>query len=90
MAKKKKSILSKEVDIPMPSKLSGGKLTKKRKIRLPRYIRESLQEIKKVTWPSRKETWKLTFAVIVFTTIFTVFIIIADYGFQKLAQRIFL
>lgn len=74
----------------MPDKVSSGKLGKSRRIRLPRYIRESIQEIKKVTWPSRKETWKLTFAVLVFTAIFTVFIIIADYGFEKIAERIFL
>jgi len=90
VAKKKKSFLKKEIKVPLPGKLASGKLGKSRRIRLPRYIRESLQEIKKVSWPSRKDTWKLTFAVIVFTTIFTVFIVIADYGFQKLAQRIFL
>ncbi len=90
MPKKKRSVLRKEVTIPLPKKLTNGKLGKTRKLRLPRYIRESLQEIKKVTWPSRKDTWKLTFAVIVFTTIFTVFIIVADYGFKKLAERIFL
>jgi len=87
---KKKSVLSKEVKVPLPKKISEGKLGKSRRIRLPRYIRESLQEIKKVTWPGRSETWKLTFAVLVFTAIFTIFIVIADIGFEKLAQRIFL
>ncbi len=87
---KKKSFLKKEVKVPLPKKLSEGKLGKSRRIRLPRYVRESLQEIRKVTWPNKKETWKLTFAVLVFTTIFTIFIVIVDYGFEKLAQRIFL
>ncbi len=90
MAKKKKSFLKKEVNIPMPEKVATGKLGKTRKLRLPKYIRESIQEIRKVTWPTRKEAWKLTFAVIVFTAIFTIFIIIADYGFQRIAERIFL
>lgn len=90
MAKKKKSFLKKEVNIPMPEKVASGKLGKSRRIRMPKYVRESFQELKKVTWPSRKEAWKLTFAVIVFTAIFTVFIIVADYGFEKLAERIFL
>ncbi len=90
MVKKMKSIMRQEVNVPLPKKLSGGKLGKNRRIRLPRYIRESLQEIKKVTWPNRKETWKLTFAVLVFTAIFTIFIIIVDIGFQKIAERVFL
>ncbi len=90
MAKKKKSILSKEIKLPLPKSLSGGKFSKSRRIRLPRYFREALQEIKKVTWPNRKETWKWTFAVLVFTAVMTVFIIIADIIFQEIAERVFL
>jgi len=90
VARKKKSFLKKEINVPLPGKLASGRLGKSRRIRLPRYIRESLQEIKKVSWPGKKETWKLTFAVIVFTSIFTVFIIIVDIIFKELAQRIFL
>ncbi len=90
MAKKKQSFLKKEVNLPMPKKVSSSWLGKFRQLKFPRYIRESIQEAKKVTWPTRKETWKLTFAVIAFTTVFTVFIVIADYGFQKIAERIFL
>ena len=87
---KKKSILKKEVHIPMPKKVSESWLGKFRKMRFPRYVRESIREVKKVTWPTRKEAWKLTFAVIVFTMVFTVFIVIADYFFQIIAERIFL
>ena len=90
MTKKKKSFLKKEINLPMPKKISSSQLGKSRKLRLPRYIRESIQEVKKVTWPNRKETWKLTFAVFVFTAVFTIFIIIVDYGFKKVAERIFL
>lgn len=91
MAKSKKSsLLKKEVNVPMPKKVASSKAGKSRKLRLPRYIRESIQEIKKVTWPNRKDTWRLTFAVILFTALFTVFIIVADYGFEKIAERIFL
>ncbi len=90
MTKKKKSFLKKEVNLPMPKKLAESEWGKFRQMKFPKYIRESIQEAKKVTWPTRKETWKLTFAVIVFTTFFTVFIVIADYGFEKIAERIFL
>lgn len=90
MTRKKKSFLSKEINIPMPNKVASGKLGKSRKLRLPKYVRESIQELRKVTWPSRKEAWKLTFAVIVFSTIFTLFIVIVDNIFEKLAERVFL
>lgn len=88
--KRMSSLLEKEINLPMPSKIASSKLGKSRKIRLPRYFRDSIREMKKVTWPSRKETWKLTFAVLVFSALFTIFIIIVDYGFKRLAERVFL
>lgn len=86
----RKSLLKKEVHIPMPKKIASSKLGKSRRLRLPKYIRESIQEVNKVTWPNRKDAWKLVFAVIVFTAFFTVFIVIADYFFQQIAERTFL
>ncbi|MDX1766087.1 MAG: preprotein translocase subunit SecE [Candidatus Saccharimonadales bacterium] len=58
--------------------------------RFPRYVRESYRELRKVTWPSRRESWKLTFAVILFTAAFTAFAVIADTIFDILAEEIFL
>ena len=37
---------------------------------LPRYFINAWREVRKVTWPSRRETWRLTFAVFVFAAIF--------------------
>jgi len=90
VARKKLSFLKKEVNIPVPNKIRNSKLGKSRKLRLPKYIRQSIQEMKKVTWPGKKETWKLTFAVLVFSAVFTVFIIIVDYVFKRVAERVFL
>jgi preprotein translocase SecE subunit len=36
----------------------------------PNYFIESWRELKLVTWPSRKETWRLTLAVFIFAIIF--------------------
>lgn len=37
---------------------------------IPRYIINSWKEVRLVTWPNRRETWRLTGAVIVFAVIF--------------------
>ena len=58
--------------------------------RMPRYVRESYRELRKVTWPGRKETWKLTAAVMLFTAVITIFAVIADTIFDILAEEIFL
>lgn len=99
--KKVKKTLAKEVNLPLPVPKStlGKALTKKRSVpllkriaSLPliRYFVDSWAELRKVTWPSRKESLKLTFAVIVFTAIFTAFMSIADIGISKVVERILL
>jgi preprotein translocase SecE subunit len=37
---------------------------------VPKYFINSWREVRLVTWPSRKETWRLTMAVFVFAIIF--------------------
>ena len=48
-----------------------GRFVKKvlRKI-IPRYFVDSWHEVRQVTWPGRRETWRLTFAVFVFALVF--------------------
>lgn len=58
--------------------------------RIPRYFKESYREIRRVTWPSRKEAIKLTTAVIIFTAFFTLFAVLADALFDWGAEQIFL
>ena len=36
-------------------------------VALGHYVRDSWRELKQVEWPSRKETWQLTFAVMAFS-----------------------
>ena len=52
--------------------------------RVVRYFRETWFELKKVSWPSRREGMNLTLMVIVVTTFLSVVLAIIDYGFEKL------
>lgn len=51
---------------------------------VPRYFINSWYELKKVTWPGRKETWRLTAAVFGFAIIFGVLIYFVDLALDKL------
>lgn len=50
--------------------------------RLARYVRDSYFEMKKVSWPTRKETIKLTIVVIVISISVAVFLGVLDYVFS--------
>ena len=54
------------------------------------YFVNSWRELKKVQWPDRKTSWKLTFTVIAFSAVFAVLTTSLDYVFEKLAKQIFL
>ena len=52
---------------------------------VPRYFINSWRELKLVTWPGGKETWRLTAAVFVFALVFGA----AVYGVDRLLDEIF-
>jgi len=56
----------------------------------PKYFRDSFKELKLVTWPTLRESRRLTYAVIVFATIFGATIALVDYGLGKLFKNILL
>jgi preprotein translocase SecE subunit len=56
----------------------------------PRFIREAFKEIKLVTWPNARTTFKLTTAVIIFATVFSIMVSLVDYGFGKIFKKVFL
>lgn len=60
------------------------------RILLPRYFRNAFKELRQVTWTSRKQTWKLTFAVLIFAVVFGFLVTITDYGLDKVIKRIVL
>lgn len=46
------------------------------------YFKGAWQELKLVRWPTRSATWSMTAAVLVFTLIFVVLILLLDAGFN--------
>lgn len=54
----------------------------------PKYFRNSWQEIRQVTWPSRSETWKLTIAVLIFALIFGLATAGTDWVLDKVIRRL--
>ena len=50
--------------------------------RLSKYIKESIIEIKKVTWPSKKETYRYTFLVIGLSVSVAIFLGVLDLIFN--------
>lgn len=54
------------------------------------YFINSWRELRNVSWPDRKTSWKLTFTVVMFSVIFAVVTTGLDLGFERLAKEIFL
>lgn len=53
-----------------------------------RYIRDAWRELRQVRWPNRKTTWKMVFAVLVYTALFMVIISLLDLFFSWLFNLI--
>lgn len=60
------------------------------RIIFPRYLRSSFEELRTVSWPSFKESRKLTYAVLVFAIVFGASVAIVDWGLGKLFKHILL
>ena len=78
-----------DINIPLPKNRLGKWLARDGHI-TPKYFRDSYAELKKVTWPSRKETWRLFIAVSIFAIVLAGLIAVVDFGFEKLVERLFL
>ena len=55
---------------------------------LVQYFQDSKVELKKVTWPSRKETMGLTWVVLIFVIIISLFLGVSDLGLSKVVKLI--
>lgn len=60
------------------------------RIIFPKYIRTSFEELKKVTWPSFKQSRKLTYAVLIFALIFGISVAVVDWGLGKIFRPLLL
>ncbi len=81
--------LGKEYYLPMPENKAGRVLNKRRRF-IPRYFRESWAEVRLVTWPSRRESWRLTGAVFVFAIIFGLAVAVVDKGLDAAFKHLIL
>jgi preprotein translocase SecE subunit len=57
---------------------------------VPKYFVNSWREVRLVTWPSRKETWRLTMAVFVFAVIFGALVAGVDKGLDVIFKKVVL
>jgi preprotein translocase SecE subunit len=60
------------------------------RILLPRYFRDSWRELRLVSWPSRKQSRDLTYAVLAFAIVFGGVVALVDYGLDKVFKGILL
>ncbi len=52
------------------------------------FFKEAWQELKKVHWPSQKETYAATVVVIIVVLILGVFLAVVDFGLTRAIQAI--
>ena len=52
------------------------------------YFKGAWYELKQVRWPTRRATWGMTAALLVFTTFFVIFILLLDALFKYLFELI--
>lgn len=50
--------------------------------KIKRYIQEAIEELKKVSWPSKKETYQYTLLVIGISLVVAAFLGALDFGFN--------
>jgi preprotein translocase SecE subunit len=60
------------------------------KVIIPVYLRNSWKELKLVTWPSWKQSVRLTYAVLFFAIIFGVSVAVIDLGLDVVFKKILL
>ena len=73
-----------------PFKVLGKVLRFVGRIIVPAYFRNSWKELRLVTWPSRRLSIRLTFAVLLFAIVFGALIAVVDFGLDKLFKEILL
>ena len=55
---------------------------------LVEFIKEAWQELQRVHWPTRKETYAATLVVIIVVILFAIFLALIDLGLAKVIQWI--
>ena len=60
----------------------------KRPNRIQKYIQETIGELRKVTWPTRKEATNLTIIVLVVTLTMGLFLGVLDFLFSQFFKKL--
>jgi preprotein translocase SecE subunit len=55
---------------------------------VPPYVRNSWKELRQVTWPGRAKTWRLTYAVIVFSVAFGLIVAGVDFVLDRIFKEL--
>ena len=63
--------------------MAKNKQTRKQPNAIQRYYRETVGELRKVSWPTRQEAWQLTMIVLVVLLIMAVFLGLIVDGIAK-------
>jgi preprotein translocase subunit SecE len=64
--------------------MPDNKLVVKKPNKIVRWWRESLGELRKVTWPTPPEAWRLTKIVMVVMAVISVLLGVLDFAFTRL------
>ncbi|MBM3209960.1 preprotein translocase subunit SecE [Candidatus Saccharibacteria bacterium] len=88
----RKKPVSKATSEQNQRKMTDDKLSTERGgnvfVRFGRYVRGAWHELMEVRWPTRRATWSMTGAVLIFTAFFAVFILSLDALFNWLSQMV--
>jgi preprotein translocase SecE subunit len=57
---------------------------------VPNYFVNSWREVRQVTWPNRKETWRLTTAVFIFAIVFGAMVSVVDKALDAIFKHVIL
>ncbi len=57
---------------------------------VPSYFVNSWLEVRQVSWPNRRETWRLTLAVFIFAIVFGALVAAVDKGLDELFKQVIL
>ena len=71
------------------TKAPEGRAAVKQRTGLLRFLRQVVQELRKVVWPTRRELFSYTGVVLVFVVVMMLFVSALDYGIGKLVLLVF-
>ena len=85
-----KRLLKRRLNLPIKGRLGKTVAAPKWLRALGGYFVGSWQELREVSWPTRRATWGLTAAVLLFTVVLVALILGLDFGFEQLFKKVIL